>query len=397
MKKSLFKSVFRNPGDGKPSSSEEPLEDVKFNVFKFGSSPRPNDPRRVMIICCFSEFGCETVSAMYCIPRMIKEHPGRYVIVVGWYGREYLYRHLAQEFWEIKPEHMWLRERSRAFHHESVNLSRVEKSLEDFGVVVPSGYLGRLAISARCNSCGLFWNTVYLDGRYSKKGCVQCSSENVVWPIIDDVKYWKPKATRIPFPSAEKQEFAKGFMGENPVGVFARGRKCYGRNLQPEFYDSLISVLQEMGYDPVWLGEKESTIPCPRKGIVDFSRMDEAKDLELTLSIVKNCRFTVQFWTASSRLSGIMGTPYLIFESPDQIWGKGQEGIRRNLCDFGPSKLSVNHYLNVYNDNASGLKVFRECVEEMASGNYDDYVGMVEDRSSVLSMREENKARIGGR
>lgn len=392
-----MKSSLRNPGDGKSSDCEERLEDVKFNIFKFGKSVRPNDPRRVMIICCFSEFGCEAVSAMYCIPRIISEHPGRYVIVVGWYGREYLYRHLADEFWEIKREHMWLREKSRAFHHESSNLSLLEKSLENFGVVVPSDYLGRMAISAKCMSCGLFWNTVYSEGTYERNDCPHCHSENVMWPIIGDVAYWKPKAVRIPFPSTEKQDFARSLLGKNPVGVFARGRKCYGRNLQPEFYLSLVHMLLDMGYDPVWLGERESILPCPSKDVFDFSATDESRDLENTLAVITNCRFTIQFWTASSRLSGMMGVPYLIFESPDQIWGRGQEGLRRNLCDFGPSKLSINHYLSVYNDNRSGLKIVKDCLEEMISGNYDDNIGLVENRQVVLKMRLENMSRIGSK
>jgi hypothetical protein len=396
MKRSLLRSSLRNPGDGKPSDKEEHLEDIKFNVFKFNSSVRPNDPRRVMIICCFSEFGCETVGAMYCIPRIIAEHPGRYVIIAGWYGRDYLYRHLADEFWEIKPEHMWLREKSRAFHYESANLASLEKSLENFGVVVPSDYVGHLAISARCASCGLLWNTVYADGVYDKNTCFYCSSESVIWPILGDVNYWKPRAVRIPFPSNKKAEFTKSLVGDNAVGVFARGRKCYGRNLQPEFYDSLISMLQDMGYSPVWLGEKKSILPCPRNDIVDFSIMDEARDLETTFALIRNCRFTIQFWTASSRLSGMMGVPYLLFESPDQIWGKGQEGIRRNLCDFGPRKLSINHYLSIYNDNLGGMKIVRDCLEEMLEGNYDDHIGMVEDRQTVLNMRAENISRIGG-
>ena len=394
--KRIVRPCSRNPGDGKPTCSEEPLEEIKFNIFKLNSTVRPNDPRRVLVICCFSEFGCETVSAMYCIPRIIAEHPGRYVIVAGWYGRDYLYRHLADEFWEIKPEHMWLRERARAFHHDSVNLSMLEKSLENFGVVVPSGYLGMTAISARCNSCGMLWNTVYVDGRYEGNNCPSCSGFNVTWPIMKDVGYWKPRAVRIPYPSEEKDRVAKSMLGPSPVGVFARGRKCYGRNLQPEFYDLLINMLKDMGHDPIWLGEKESTIPCPDPSVFDFSRTEEARDMELTLAIIRNCRVTIQFWTASSRLSGMMGVPYLLFESPDQIWGKGQEGIRRNLCDFGPRKLSVNHYLSVFNDNRGGLEVVRECLEEMRSGNYDDHIGLVEDRDTVLRMRSENKSRVGG-
>lgn len=396
MTRKLVRSRFRNPGDGKPSDSEEPLENIGFNVFRIGGRPRPNDPRQVLVICCFSEFGCETVGAMYCIPRILLEHPGKYVIIAGWYGREYLYRHLADEFWEMKPEHMWLRERARAFHHESKNLVNTERSLEEFGIVVPSAYLGRMAISARCNSCGLAWNTVYVDGTYERRNCPQCSSENVVWPIMGDVAYWKPRATRIPFPSPEKTAEASRLLGDRPVGVFARGRKCYGRNLQPEFYVGLLDLLKTKGYDPVWLGEKESTLPCPIHDVFDFSRSEAARDLETTLAMISKCEFTVQFWTASSRLAGLMGVPYLLFESPDQIWGKGQEGIRRNLCDFGPRKLSVNHYLNVFNDNKAGLGIVGNCVEEMEAGNYDDYIGMVEERDTVLRMRAENNKRIGG-
>ena len=62
--------------------------------------------------------------------------------------------------------------------------------------------------------------------------------------------------------------------------------------------------------------------------------MPNARDLEQTLAIVCGCEFPVQFWTASTRLAGVMGVPYLLFESPDQIWGQGQEGYRRNLCDL---------------------------------------------------------------
>ena len=208
------------------------------------------------------------------------------------------------------------------------------------------------------------------------------------------MSYWKPRAVRIPSPSESKTLEVSKYLGKRPVGIFARARKCYGRNLQPEFYVGLINLLRDMGYDPIWLGEKVSTMPCPVPGVVDFSRMDESKSLESTFAIVKQCAFTVQFWTASSRLAGLMGVPYLLFESPDQIWGNGQEGIRRNLCDFGPRKLSINHYLNVYQNNEEGLKIVRKCIEEMQSGNYADHIGLVEEEI-VLRMKEENRIRIG--
>ena len=167
-KKTFFKTAKRTPCDQKEFLIEEKIEDIKFNVYKLNNRPRPNDPRQVLIISCFSEFGCETVGALYCIPRIMKDHPNKYKIVVGWYGREYIYRHLADEFWETKPEHMWLREYARAFHHDSKNLKRAEEALGNFGIVVPSSPMGRVAISPKCFNGRLFYNTVYKNERYEK-------------------------------------------------------------------------------------------------------------------------------------------------------------------------------------------------------------------------------------
>jgi len=394
--KTFLKTSKRNPGDQKEFVSEEPIEDVKFNIHKLNNRNKPNDPRQVLVICCFSEFGCESVGALYCIPRIMRDHPSKYKIIVGWHGREYLYRHLADEFWEMNPEHMWLREYARAFHHESINLSKIETALEDYGVVVPSEYLGRIVTSSKCFNCKLFYNTVFKDGYYEKDTCPQCGSKNILNSIFSDLDYWKPRATRIPEPSLKKQEEAKTYLGKNPVGIFARNRKCYGRNLQPEFYEKLIYLLRTKGYEPIWLGEKISTLACPVSDVVDFSRMKEARDLEFTLAIIKQCKFTVQFWTASSRLAGLMGVPYILFESPDQIWGRGQEGIRRNLCDFGNRKLSINHYLNVYNNNSKGLDIVKKNIEEIEEGNWEDHMGLVNEEV-VRKLKEENKKRIGDR
>lgn len=394
MMRPIMKTKPRTPGDKSPAEREEAFEEIGFRVHKFSSRPRPSDPSKVNVICTFSEFGCETVGVLYCVPRIIRDHPSDYRIVVGWSGREYLYRHLADEFWEMNERHMWLREYSRAFHHESKNLARVEKALAAHGRVVPSSYLGNVAISAKCFDCRLFYNTVYAHGRYDKDFCPQCGSRNVLNPIMGDVAYWKPRAVRLPTPSEDKMRDVRRYISGRPVGVFARARKCYGRNLGPPFYEGLVGLLRGRGYEPIWLGEKESTMACPVSDVVDFSRKEEARDLESTLAIVSQCEFTVQFWTASTRLSGMMGVPYLLFESPDQIWGAGQEGIRRNLCDFGRRKLSINHYLNVCNDNQSGLGVVEECISQMESGNYEDHMGLV-DGEVVEAMKRDNARRIG--
>ena len=360
-------------------SKEEEIKDIEFNVYKFNSRPKPKDIRQIVIICCFSEFGCETLGCMYCIPTMLQDSPGKYKIVVGWYGREYLYRHLVDEFWEMKSHNMWLKEYSRAFHHTSKNLLKIEKFLKKFGKVFPSHYLGRFAVCSRCYNCKSF---------FIEKQC-KCKSEDFQPSLFSNVDYWKSKAKKIPIPSLEKK--AKQYVRKSTVGIFARGRKCYGRNLQPEFYEKLIFMLRSMGYNPIWLGEKSSVQPCPVNDVIDFSRKEESRDLELTLSIIKKCEFTIQFWTASTRLSGMMGTPYILFESPDQIWGeKGQEGIRRNLCDFGPSKLAVNHFLNVYNNNERGLGIVKKCILELVNGDYSDIIGDVESEF-VVSQMKNNK------
>ena len=67
-----------------------------------------------------------------------------------------------------------------------------------------------------------------------------------------------------------------------------------------------------MDYNPIWLGEKQSTLACPVSDVVDMTRKPEARDLELTLAIVSQLEFTIQFWTASTRLSALVGTPYLV-------------------------------------------------------------------------------------
>jgi hypothetical protein len=386
----IFNVKRLNPGDKTAVEAEEKIQNLNFNVHKFNNRPKPSESQ-TLIICCFSEFGCEIVGSMYCIPKILRENPGKYVIVVGWYGREYLYRHLVDEFWEVKEEHMGLREYARAFHNESKNLKIIEKKLAQYGKVLGSEYLGRVALGVRCNSCNAFWGDIN-----KVHNCVKCQSDDISQSFFGDVQHYKPLAKRIPDPSDEKMTLAASYLGPNPVGVFARARKCYGRNLQPEFYVGLIELLEEKGYNPIWLGEKQTTLPCPVPHIFDFSRTDEAKDLELTLAIVKQLKFTIQFWTASTRLAAIMGTPYIMFESPDHIWGNGQEGYRLNLCSFGPKKLAICHYLNVFNDNEAGLKLAARCINEVEEENFEDVFDLLESGIAAQDMKEKNSARIGG-
>lgn len=369
---------------------EEKLVNISFNIHKFSKKEKPIEEKDIVIISCFSEFGCEVMGAMYNIPQIISENSDKYYIVMGWYGRSYLYQHLVDEFWEIKEEFQWLRDYALAFHNKSKNLNRLEKEVTRYGKVINFDKIGGIAVKNECLECSYFW-------RYAQnvKDCPQCKSLNVRKALFSDIDNYKKQAIKIPFPSLEKLNVTKEFLGKNPVGITARNRKTYGRNLQIEFYEKLIYLLKDLGYNPIWLGEKQSTFPCPVKDVVDFSRKEESRDLEFTLAIVKQCLFTIQFWTASTRLAGIMGTPYLLFESPDQLFGNGQEAFRLALCTFGKRKIALCHYLNLYNDNATGLKLVKRCIEEMNSNNWNDVIGMVDEPEYVAALRQGNLYRFG--
>jgi hypothetical protein len=375
----------------KKTEEEEKIEDIKFNVHKFNNRHKPTDRRRILIIGCLSEFGSEIIGCMYCIPRILQLYPGYYTIAVGWYGRQYLYRHLVDEFWETKEEHQWLRDYCVAFHNISKNLDRLEKSLNKEGRVLPSAFSGNIAVGNICNDCRHFWG-----GYDNVTECRSCKSKNIIKSIFGDIDFYKSQAVHIPLPSKEKMEEADTYLKPNPVGVFARNRSTYGRNLQPEFYMKLIERLEKMGYNPIWLGEKQSTLACPATHICDMSRRPEARDLELTLAIVSKLKFTVQYWTASTRLAAIVGTPFLIFESPDQIWAL-QEGIRMNLATTGPKKMCLSHYLNVYNDNDTAIDLTEKCVREIEQENYEDVMGMLEEQEWVEYQKRVNFKRIGSK
>lgn len=378
--KPIIKPKLRYKGSEQETQQEKSIKNFEFNIFKFNDRPKPNK-KNILIVSCFSEFGCETVGVMYCLPHIIRMNPGAYIIVVGWYGREYFYRHLVDEFWEMPEEHQWLREYTRAFHHESKNLASIEKYLETQGRVMTSRSLGDFAVGSKCYSCSAFFGSIkrHEECPYCKRvGSLQNS-------MFADIEGWRNKVVRLPIPSKNKMNFAKDIISSGVVnngkfiGVFARSRKTYGRNLNADFYNKLCDLLISKGYDIIWLGEKESTLKCPRDDIFDFSRSPLARDLEQTLAIIKLCSFTIQFWTASTRLASIMGVPYLLFESPEQIWGNnGQEGYRRKLCDFGPSKLSINHFELVRKNPNKGIEVVNRCINSMENNDFEDDFGLLE-------------------
>jgi uncharacterized Zn finger protein (UPF0148 family) len=385
----LFTSCRRNQGDGKLLPDEQMLDSVKFKVYKFNNRPRPTDKRGILIISCFAEFGCEAVSLMYCIPRLLAHNPHAYIICVGWYGREYLYRHLADEFWEIEDSAMWLREFSNAFSNFSKNMTRIEKQLKKYGQVFPAVQVGMLCVGDSCRVCKQYFEPKE-DGTVI---CPICKGTDTERSVLNNMAYSRKFAVQIPRPGPKMMAEAKKYLKENPVGIFARGRTLYGRNLSADFYVKLIERLEKQGYNPIWLGEKQSVQPCPVPHILDFSRLPESRNLELTLAIVANLKFTVQFWTASTRLASMMGTPWLLFESPDQIGGMGQEGKRIILTtDYNKKKLVIANFFDGVEDHDGALDVVDQAIGEMMEDNWEDILGLIKVPEIVGQIVEKQKA-----
>jgi hypothetical protein len=229
------------------------------------------------------------------------------------------------------------------------------------------------------------------------KECPKCKNKSISQSLFGDVDAARKKIIDIPMPSIEKLKEADNFVKDNTVGIFARNRVCYGRNLQISFYEKVIKLLKDMNYNIIWLGEKVSTYPCPDSSILDFSRMEESKDLELTLAIISKLKFTVQWWTASTRLSMIVKTPWILFESPEQIFsGQGQEGFRLNLLSKGNGKLILSHYKNVYENNDCCIDVLSQAIKEINQNNYEEIFELLEYKNSVIDNMKNNIKRIGG-
>jgi hypothetical protein len=367
-------------------SKEPHISDIKFNVHKFTKRSKPKDKRNLVIFPCFSEFGTEILGVLYCIPKMMGEkYMGKYSIVMGWYGRAYLYKHLVDEFWEIKEEFQWLREYCRAFYHHSVNLRRLEDNVSQYGKVVSHYEFGNIANYPRlyeCQKCR---------GEVSEVGSFQaCSKCNIVYPgvgIFKDPINAIKEARWLPNPSVEKVKLVSKYLKPNSIGITARNRQTYGRNLPSIFYERLIYLIEDMGYNPIWIGEKQTIHSCPFSRITDFSTMPEANDLESTLALVSQLKYTIQFWTASTRLAGLVGTPYILFESPDQLFGgtitPGHEGYRLFLCTRGPRKLVVSHFRDLSDDNNKGLLLSKQAIRGVEVGDYTEIIAVPNEEMNL--------------
>jgi hypothetical protein len=381
----LIKRTLRNLGCGSPREEEKVLSDIKFDKFKFTSRQPPSDKKDILFISCFGEFGCESMALMYCIPRIVQD-TNYYTICVGWHGREYLYRHLVDEFWGVKEEYQWMREYSNGLKNSSKNIVNLEKSLSNHGRLCNHYHFSAICFQNKCKSCGNVWYK-------SKLPCTKCGSSDTEWGILNDVKSNKSKAIKIPSPSKDCLDHVAKYLKTNSVGIFARGRACWGRNLSKDFYVELINFLRSKGYDPIWLGEKQSILPCPVSDVTDFSVTEDASKLELTLALISKLKFTVQFWTASTRLASMVDTPWILFESPDQIVGNGQEGLRIALTsDFNKRKLILAQYKNIAENESIAFKYLDQAISDLELNNWDDIIGPVENPGVIKNMLQKQES-----
>lgn len=385
----LLKAPLRNQGDGKPIEKERLLNSIRFKKYKFNNRPCPTN-KNILFITCFFEFGCETIGVEYCISKILQDYENYYVIGIGWHGRKYLYQHLLDEFWELDEEFQWLREYTSAFLHESKNIRKLEFDLSKFGKVYRGELMGNYCLHARCEMCKSIWTS-------EKKVacCPQCFSLSIQNSPLSDPENNKKGRIKVPMPSQEKLNWAEKLIKPNSVGIFARNRIKYGRNLPSSFYVSLIDRLKKLNLNPVWLGEKQSILPCPVDNILDFSSMPESDDLENTLAVVSKLQLTLQFWTASTRLSALVDTPFILFESDCQIYGMGHEGRRIALTtDYDKKKLVLCQYAQALANQTKILDMVEKSISEVKQGNWEDICDMIE-HLDLLELRK-NKKNIWG-
>lgn len=385
--KKLNNFVFFNrdytAGDYKLVKKEKKLNSINFKKIIFN---KPKNNKKNLIICCFSEFGCETVAIHYVIPRIRQNNPNKRIIVVGWVGRSFLYSHLVDEFWEIDPSFMWLKDYSRAFHHESKNLKWVEKYLKIYGEVITSVELGNIALIGKCRNCNNVFGSdrVYIN-------CEHCGSDNLELSLFSDTPNTRNTYKPISYPRLSKIKKAEKIIKENTVALFVRGRNVYGRNFNQDQYYHIVSDLINSGYNVLWLGEKYTTFDLKNDFGDKFYNLcnhPDFNDIEFVLAALTHCKFSLQFWTASTRLSSMINLPFILVESPDQIIGRGQEGTRLILTtrEEKNKKLIFCNHLNVVENFWDFRGLLKSCIYNFVVNNdFTDVIGMVDNFETVKS------------
>lgn len=386
MIRKLFNYNFYNNLDGGPLVREDRLSHLKIhkNIYKSSSLP-------AIYILGFVEFGCEAFFPYYVLPNIIKENPNYKIVFVGWCGREYFYKHLVHEYWELDESFMHLRQTARAMSYESWNLKQLETYFSRIGIVLRSDVIGNNLIEYMCLDCG------HKSG-YARhlKGCPVCGSNKIRQSLLSNQSDLNKKLYPLPEIKESKLDWAKSIIPKNAVAIFARKREAYGRNLNSDFYKRLIFLLKKMGYTPVWIGEKNSSLACPDSSVLDITSLSDRNDLEKVLAIISLCEFTIQLWTASTRLSMIANTKFFLVECPDQIYGNGQEGIRLKIFNLKntPSKLFLCNYCKFVEDYDKTFNCLEKSLNEfLIEQNYNDTIDMIDNKKLLEGLKVKNAFR----
>ena len=70
--------------------------------------------------------------------------------------------------------------------------------------------------------------------------------------------------------------------------------------------------------------------------------------------------------------------------------------LRLNLITYAKNrKLIICHYKNVCEDNTSMLKIIESAVHEIEQGNFQDVIGLVENKDFVRYMKSIHGQRVG--
>lgn len=372
--------------DGKLFVIEKDINSISFSRKIYNK----NKNKKILFFNCLVEFGCESLLPHYVLPDLVSNNKHFHLVFIGWQGREYFYKKFADEYWEVKPEYMYLRDYVKAFTTTSKTILNIEKSLKQYGTVFSSKFFGNFFLQAECVDCKNKFGTTK---KYSL--CPFCSSKNILNSLFSDLYKSKLNYKSLCDTASNYDLWAEKVIGtEKTIGIFARSRQTYARNLPVDFYAKIIENLQNKGYKVIWLGEKTSTLVCPNQNIFDFTKSEYADNIEACLSLVKKCCCTFQCWTASTRFSQMANTPFFLVESPDQIYGMGQEGKRIVLLtqDLNKKKILLCNYKKVMDNLEKFLDVCRyHFFDFIENKNSNDIVGLVDNQDYVTNIMKEKK------
>ena len=118
-------------------------------------------------------------------------------------------------------------------------------------------------------------------------------------------------------------------------------------------------------------------------------------NLEAAFAIVSRCVFSLQFFTASTRISSILDKPFILFESTDQIYGRGQEGIRLSLMtkNYNNKKIILANYADVAENMDESIDLMEQAIKELIYEKKSDDL-FLRPNSFASSLQESGMKRL---